>query len=266
MVSDVLGRRAFILNRILPIPLVHEVQAPIWASKTEFDRDVTPGTINVFREMVSQVNEFENKIRNWLPSARAGSREGLGHVLEACRAYLQIIAYEETDSVLCRKIDPADLVQQTFLEALRDFSKFQGEPDALLRWMRRLLLNNLANLRRDFSRDKRSVKREISLSDSDSSSYWAIQLCANASSPSFHAMKVERKDALEQAVARLPPDYQTVIHLRYQELFSIEAIAETMHRSENAIRKLCVRAMELLKREVDPTSYEAPMERTTTRK
>ena len=212
------------------------------------------------------MNEFVEKIGRWLPSAKAGSREALGHVLEACRAYLQLIAAEETDPTLCRKIDPTDLVQQTFLEALRDFSKFQGEPEELLRWMRRLLLNNLANLRRDFSRDKRSVNREISLPESDSSSTWGVQLWADTPSPSFSAMKVERKDALERALARLPEDYQTVIQLRYQELFSFEAIAETMQRSENAIRKLCARAMELLKQDLDPTPLQPAQERTAKKK
>ena len=198
-----------------------------------------------------QVNEFVEKIGRWLPSAKEGSREALGHVLEPCRAYLKVIAAEETDAILCRKIDPADLVQQTFLEALRDFSKFQGEPDALLKWMRRLLLNNVANLRRDFSRDKRSVKREVSLPESDSSATWAVQLWTDAPSPSFYAMTVERKDTLERALAQLPEDYQAVIKLHYQELFSFATIAEIMQRSENAIRKLCSRATDLLKQELD---------------
>src|ERR1700735_3965927 len=105
----------------------------------------------------------------WLPEARAGSSEALGQVLEACRAYLLLIAQQELDTTLQAKGGASDLVQQTFLEAQRDFAAFHGTTHAaLLAWMRQLLINNLANFRRDFQRDKRRVSREISLPDTDS--------------------------------------------------------------------------------------------------
>src|SRR5580698_9544840 len=106
----------------------------------------------------------------WLPAARAGSGEALGQVLEACRGYLLLIAQQELDTALQAKGGASDLVQQTFLEAQRDFSGFQGTTHAaLLAWMRQLLLNNLANFRRDYHRDKRRVSREIALPTGDSS-------------------------------------------------------------------------------------------------
>src|SRR5580704_17905215 len=106
----------------------------------------------------------------WLPAARAGSSEALGQVLEACRGYLLLIAQQELDATLQAKGGASDLVQQTFLEAQRDFSGFQGTTHAaLLAWMRKLLLNNLANFRRDYQRDKRRVTREIALAPGDSS-------------------------------------------------------------------------------------------------
>src|SRR5437868_8309376 len=100
----------------------------------------------------------------WLPEARAGSREALGQVLEACRGYLLLIARQELEPALQAKGGPSDLVQQTFLEAQRDFESFRGTtPSALLAWMQQLLLNNLGNLRRDYGRDKRLVRREVRL-------------------------------------------------------------------------------------------------------
>src|SRR5438309_350206 len=102
-------------------------------------------------------------IGQWLPAAQAGSKEALGQILEACRGYLLLIAQQELDQALQAKGGASDLVQQTFLEAQRDFLGFHGStPEALLAWMRRLLLNNLANFRRDYRRDKRRVSREVS--------------------------------------------------------------------------------------------------------
>jgi RNA polymerase sigma-70 factor (ECF subfamily) len=47
----------------------------------------------------------------WLPAARAGSREALGEVLEACRGYLLLLAQEELDPALQAKGGASDLVQ-----------------------------------------------------------------------------------------------------------------------------------------------------------
>src|SRR5947209_965583 len=100
-----------------------------------------------------------------LRAARTGSREALGQALEACRLYLLRIAREELDSVLQAKASASDLVQETFLEAQRDFPKFQGRTEAeLLAWLRQALLHNLANLERQYrATAKRRVTREVRL-------------------------------------------------------------------------------------------------------
>ena len=59
------------------------------------------------------------------------------------------IARREVPNALRGKASASDLVQQTFLEAVRDFAQFQGSTVAELRaWLRRILRNNLANLTR----------------------------------------------------------------------------------------------------------------------
>lgn len=194
-------------------------------------------------------------ISRLLPEAQAGSREALGQVLEACRGYLLLIAQRELDPALQAKGGASDLVQQTFLEAQRDLSSFAGStPEALMGWMRRLLLNNLANFRRDYRRDKRKVSREVSLLISDSSTQGEGGLHAGTPSPSVVVMRHEQTQALERALERLPEDYRRVIHLRYREERSFEAIAELMQRSQNAVRKLWVRAIERLQETMEAPS------------
>lgn len=191
----------------------------------------------------------------WLSAAQAGSRDALGQVLEACRGYLLLIAQSELDPALRAKGGASDLVQQTFLEAQRDFDRFQGATsEELLAWMRRLLLNNLANFRRDFHRDKRRVSREVSLPPDDSSRQREGGLRAGTPSPSVAVMHREQKQALEHALERLPDDYRRVIHLRYREERSFEEIAASMQRSQNAVRKLWSRAIERLQHELEAPS------------
>jgi RNA polymerase sigma-70 factor (ECF subfamily) len=192
-------------------------------------------------------------IAAWLPEAKTGSREALGHVLEACRGYLLLIAQQELEPELQAKGGASDLVQQTFLEAQKDLARFDGSTsEALLAWMRRLLLNNLANFRRDLQRARRRVSREVALTLGDSSTEVPLEPRASTPSPSEALKREEQTSALDSAVARLPEDYQKVIHLRYREERSFDDIAFQMNRSPNAVRKLWARAIEALQLELEP--------------
>ena len=144
------------------------------------------------------------RIDKRLPEAKAGSPMALGEVLEACRRYLTWIARRAIDPDLQAKSGPSDLVQETFLEAQRDFGSFQGDTEAeLLAWLRRLLLNNLANFARSY-RDtaKRRLKRERSL-DSDSDSP-GTQPMGRTPTPSTFMMKREQDQVIQQGMERLP--------------------------------------------------------------
>src|SRR6516225_10133589 len=95
------------------------------------------------------MGEVARDVARWLASARAGSPEALGQALEACRGYLLAIAQQELDPELQAKGGASDLVQETFLKAHRHFSHFHGSAEEeLLAWLRRLLLNHLADFRR----------------------------------------------------------------------------------------------------------------------
>jgi len=195
--------------------------------------------------------KHEDTVR-WLAAARAGSADALGEVLEACRGYLLMIASRELGADLQAKAGASDLVQQTFLEAQRDFSGFHGETEPeLLAWLRRLLLNNLANFVRDYRETaKRQVGREVGLPDADSSRFGDLGPAAVAPSPSKQAMMHERTAAVLQALENLPADYRQVVWLRYHDERSFEEIGQIMSRSANAVRKLWLRAVERLKQDL----------------
>jgi RNA polymerase sigma-70 factor (ECF subfamily) len=191
----------------------------------------------------------------WLPAAQAGSKEALAQMLEACRGYLLFIAAQELDPVLRVKGGASDLVQETILEAYRDFAGFQGGEAELLNWLRRLLRNNLANFARRY-RDtgKRQMSAEIPLDGGDSSNLPARTLIGNDSTPSAHAMANEQAEAVEKALQRLPDDYRQVILLRYREELPFEEIGRLMGRSPNAVEKLWLRAVERLRLELEQPS------------
>jgi RNA polymerase sigma-70 factor (ECF subfamily) len=186
---------------------------------------------------------------DWLAAARAGSQEALGQALEACRRYLLQIAQQELNPALQAKGGASDVVQETFLEAQRDFDHFHGDSGAELRaWLRQLLLHHLYKLARRYrTTQKRSADREVPLETSPSANGDPV---ARAATPSVQAMAREQSEALCEALTRLPDDYRQVIVWRYQEHRSFEEIAERLGRTVGAARKVWARALERLQTEM----------------
>jgi RNA polymerase sigma-70 factor (ECF subfamily) len=195
-------------------------------------------------------------VARWLAAAQAGSPEALGKVLETFRAYLLLVADRELDPQLRAKGGSSDLVQETFLEAQRDFAQFQGPSVEELRaWLRRLLLNNVANFTRNFrQRAKRDLGREVPLEAGGSSHERGAGLPADIPSPSAQAMAHEQAEALARAMEQLPSDYRQVLALRHEEQLAFEEIGQRMQRTANAARMLWLRAVERLKKEIGTSS------------
>jgi RNA polymerase sigma-70 factor (ECF subfamily) len=199
------------------------------------------------------MNESSERWEQWLCEARGGQAAALGEALEACRAYLLHVAEHELDRGLRAKGGASDLVQQTFLEAQKDFDGFAGTSHAeLLAWLRRSLLNNIANFRRQWKDTaKRAADREVSIHPTDSKASERSWLDAGAATPSRQIMASEQEEALHAALERLPEDYAQVLRLRYIEGLPFEEVGERMQRSANAVRKLWARAIDMLQEELD---------------
>ena len=119
-------------------------------------------------------------------AARRGSSEALGQALEACRLYLLSIADRQLDEDLRAKGGASDLVQETFLEAQRDFKQFRGSsPDELRAWLRQVLLHNVGAFTRRFrTTSKRAVGLEVALQTAGSSADLGGRLEGSNLSPS----------------------------------------------------------------------------------
>jgi RNA polymerase sigma-70 factor, ECF subfamily len=184
-------------------------------------------------------------------AARGGSRDALGRALEACRRYLLGVAEGELSPDLRSKGGASDLVQETFLEAQRDFGRFEGSsPEELRAWLRQVLLHNVgAFTRRYRATGKREIAREVGFG-ADSSLLGIQQVPAGSTlSPSGVAIEHERALALRRAVDRLPEEYRRVVILRFEDGLSFEEIGQITDRTADAARKVWSRAMERLRLE-----------------
>jgi RNA polymerase sigma-70 factor, ECF subfamily len=186
-----------------------------------------------------------------LAAARAGSLDALGRSLEAHRRYLLAIAERQLDPDLRSKGGASDLVQETFLDAQRDFARFEGaSPEELRAWLRQVLVHNVGAFTRRFrATSMRAVGREVGFGADGSSAGNDPGLAGSTLSPSGVAIEHEQALALRRALERLPEEYRQVVVLRFEEERSFEEIGRLTGRSPDAARKVWSRAMERLRQE-----------------
>ena len=195
-----------------------------------------------------RATEFSDLLRD----ARNGSTEALGCLLAGFRMQLLAEACHNLEPEWQTKFAGSDVVQGTFLRAQRGFRDFAGEDEsALYAWLRQVLRNHLANLRRSYQTDKRAIQRERRIGHSDSRHQKQPVPSAAELSPSSLCVRGEDADRLETAIGRLSADYQRVLRMRYWESLSFNIIASRLDRSTEATRKLWARALVALQRELD---------------
>jgi RNA polymerase sigma-70 factor (ECF subfamily) len=68
----------------------------------------------------------DGEVADLLTRARNGDSAALDRLFEMCRNYVGLVARAHVESRLQAKVDASDLVQQTLLEAYRDFGRFHG--------------------------------------------------------------------------------------------------------------------------------------------
>jgi RNA polymerase sigma-70 factor (ECF subfamily) len=175
--------------------------------------------------------------------------------LERYRSWLGLLARLQVEPRFRSKFDPSDIVQQTLLEAVRDWPKFRGQTEAeRATWLRQILAHVLHHqIRRYGGARRRDVDREVSLDEAlaESSRRLGAALAAPGSSPSERAGRHEMELRLADALARLPADYAEVILLRNVEGLPHEEVARRMGRGAGAVRMLWVRALARLRQELD---------------
>jgi RNA polymerase sigma-70 factor (ECF subfamily) len=184
-----------------------------------------------------------------------------GQVLEPYRDYLRLLARLHLDSRLRAKLDPSDLVQQTLLEAYVAMGAWNEYSQAeRAAWLRRILAHNLANAIRDFTRARRDVNLERSLSAAlDASSQRLADLVPDPGpTPNQQALANERLLALAHALIELPETQREAIVLRHYEDCSLEAIAQQLGRSPAAVAGLLHRGLKALRLRLQDAGQEDP--------
>ncbi len=184
-----------------------------------------------------------------IEGARQGDAECRERLFALCRSYLGFAARSQVETWLRRKVDASDLVQETMLEACRDFERFEGRTEQeWLAWLRKILAHNAADfVRRYRGAAKRAAGREVPFRDpADSRRPGAPEPAALQPTPSQEFLQLDTELRVTAALSELPPDYQEVVILRNLQRLPFHEVAERMDRSRPAVQMLWMRAIRKL--------------------
>jgi len=186
-----------------------------------------------------------------LTLARAGDRNALGRLLAQYHNYLGLLARLQVSRRLQGKVDPADLVQETFLKAHRHFAAFRGGTEReWTAWLRHIMATSAANLVRHYLGSKgRDPRLERELADAFDASSRCLEAgyALPQSTPSQQASRREQAVLLAEALAGLPEDHREAVILRHLEGLTFPEVADCMGRSVDSVKKLWARGLARLR-------------------
>jgi RNA polymerase sigma-70 factor (ECF subfamily) len=169
-----------------------------------------------------------------LDAARAGDRRALDDLCARHRGRLLAFVASRLGEGLAAT--PEDVVQETYLEAVRKIDGFEPQgPSAFYRWLVAIARFKVAETIRARQARKRALEAPL-----------AHEPAARQTSPSARAGKAEGAALLARALDGIEPAQAEAIRLRYLEGLSILEAADRMERTEAAVKALVARGLDAL--------------------
>lgn len=141
--------------------------------------------------------------------------------------------------------DTQDLMQETFITAFSNLSKFENR-STFKTWIIRIMLNNCFR-----KKQKSNYKNEIVNEINEGS----IPLFFNEQSTDTNKTVVNRelKNVIEEALAQLPLEYRMVFSLREINGLNVSEAADVLSISESNVKVRLNRAKTMLRKEIEKT-------------
>lgn len=201
---------------------------------------------------MSQSNEDAAADEPLVESLRRGDVEALSRLFEKHRERLRRIVAFRLDPRLWGRVDPEDVVQETYLAASKRLEHFRDRPDmSFAVWARLLVLQTLADTERlHLGAKKRDAALERSIDPSpgsdDTSISLAGKLMSGITSPSRAAARAELYEQLQRVLATLSDTDREVIALRHFEELTNNEVAEVLGIHKAAATNRYIRALQRL--------------------
>jgi RNA polymerase sigma-70 factor (ECF subfamily) len=187
---------------------------------------------------------------------RAGEGDGaaLGDLFTRHRDRLRRMVQIRLDQRLRGRIDPSDVLQETYVEVSRSLTNYLRNPELpFFLWLRLLTGRRLQALHRHHLKTHaRDASREVALYHGAlpqvSSESLAAQLLGRHTTPSQAAVRAELQLRIQEALNSMEPLDREVLALRHFEQLSNAETARVLDISEAAASNRFVRALKRLQK------------------
>ena len=146
--------------------------------------------------------------------------------------------------------EAGDLLQETFLSALKAINKFRGEAD-LKTWLFRIAINESRNRHRWWKRRKKEKTFSLDAPVGDGDTPYSDTMSGTTASPEENALRQEREKLLRNALLQLPDIFREAIILCDIEGFSYEEIARTLEINIGTVKSRIARGREELRKRLE---------------
>ena len=154
-------------------------------------------------------------------------------------------------SLLCRMTnDPdeaGDLMQETFLSAIKAIKGFRGD-SGLKTWLFRIAINHARNRFRWWNRRERNNSVSLDAVDDRNETPLAERIAGNGIDPENAAIQSEREKAAVAELGKLPDIYREAIILCDIEGLSYEEIASSLEINIGTVKSRLARGREELRK------------------
>ena len=179
--------------------------------------------------------------------------QGLGELFDQHRDRLRRALTCRLNPQLQGRVDPSDVIQETFVEAQNRLDDYLKDPKmSPWLWIRFLALQRLQiNYRHHVQTKQRDARREVSLAKASypaaSSVHLASVLAGNCETPSERLRHQEQKLRLEEALEQMNPTDREILALRHFEQLSNQEVSEVLGLNVGATSQRYYRALKKLK-------------------
>jgi len=183
----------------------------------------------------------------------AGDVQALGALFERHRARLELMVRLRLDRRLQRRLDPADVLQEVFLDLTRRLPDYLARPTLpFVLWLRLLTGQKLVDLHRQHLGTKmRDAGLEVALhraaSPRASSASLAERLLGRLTTASRAAIRAETQLRVQRALDAMDPIDREVLVLRHFEMLSNDEAAQVLGLKPSAASNRHLRALRRLK-------------------
>lgn len=192
---------------------------------------------------IDMADELEERVR-------AGDRAALAELFARLRPRLEWLVRLRLDPQLVRRLDPADVLQEAWLDVARRFEEWLGKPDMPLHlWVRFLTVQKLAELHRRHGAQQRDARREVPLQVGPSASTASVaeHLAGSFTSPSQGLARAELLQRVQAALASLDEIDREVLVMRHFEELGNNEVAALLGITAAGASNRYVRALKRLR-------------------